>query len=286
MYCAPKEGEPVAQAYYEKGFNCFVLEYSCTLGLFNSPKVNKEEVCDAALEDAMNAYYYIKDNNKDFNINENKISIVGFSAGANLALASVVTGGLKPLSLILGYGAFSKEIFEPLEMNVEDLLKKIKDDMPPAFMFLCQADTTVASSESLNLALEYAKRKIPYELHIYVAGDHGLSLGNEKSGIVNKDYATWFNHSLSFLNNIQLETPIHLGDISRDLELLSTDSRIGALMYHEKAWKLIEEVLPEVAKKTKEDINFGHRPLSRLYDWGMIDKPSKEELNEMLKKCK
>ena len=43
-YCAPGEGKPVANAFYEAGFNTFVLEYSCTDGQFGSPKVAKEEV--------------------------------------------------------------------------------------------------------------------------------------------------------------------------------------------------------------------------------------------------
>lgn len=285
-YCAPGEGKPVAEQFYEAGFNTFVLEYSCTEGEFGSPKVAKEEVFDAALEDAMNAFYYLKDHAEEFKIDENKISIIGFSAGAHLAISSVLLGKLRPLCLLLGYVPISDEMMSSLGMKNLDLLNKIPEDMPPVFMFLNQADSLVNASESLKLALALAEKKHPYEIHCYVTGDHGLSLGTTKSGTVNKDYATWFNHALSFIENIQSPYPLIMGDIGEDLNELSINSRIGALMYHEKAWKLIEELFPDVAFKAKTDTYLRSKPLLRLYQWELITNPSKEEVDEMLKKLK
>lgn len=285
-YCAPGEGKPVAEQFYEAGFNTFVLEYSCTDGRFGSPKVDIEEVFDAALEDAMNAFYYLKDHAEEFKIDENKISIIGFSAGAHLALSSVLLGKLRPLCIMLGYVPVSDEMMKPLVMKELNLLNNIPEDMPPVFMFLNQADSLVPSSESIKLTLALADRKLPYELHCYVTGDHGLSLGTTKSGTVNKDYATWFDRALSFIKNIQSPYPLIMGDIGEDLNELSINSRIGALMYHEKAWKLIEELFPDVAFKAKTDTYLRSKPLLRLYQWGLITNPSKEEVDEMLKKLK
>ena len=285
-YCAPGEGKPVAEQFYEAGFNTFVLEYSCTDGQFGSPKVDIEEVFDAALEDAMSAYCFIQDNKDRFKLFEDKISIIGFSAGAHLALSSVLLGKLRPLCIMLGYVPVSDEMMKPLGMKNLDLLNKIPEDMPPVFMFLNQADSLVPSSESIKLTLALADRKLPYELHCYVTGDHGLSLGTTKSGTVNKDYATWFDRALSFIKNIQSPYPLIMGDLNEDLENISINSRVGALMYHQEAWKLIEELFPDVAFKAKTDTYLRSKPLLRLYQWGLITNPSKEEVDEMLKKLK
>lgn len=282
-YCAPGEGKPVANAFYEAGFNTFVLEYSCTDGQFGSPKVDIEEVFDAALEDAMSAYCSIQDNRDRFKLFEDKISIIGFSAGAHLALSSVLLGKLRPLCIMLGYVPVTDEMMKPLGMKELNLLNNIPEDMPPVFMFLNQADSLVPSSESIKLALTLADRKLPYELHCYVTGDHGLSLGTKDSGTINKDYATWFNHALSFIENIQSPYPLIMGDIGEDLNELSINSRIGALMYHEKAWKLIEELFPDVAFKAKTDTYLRSKPLLRIYQWGLASKPSAEEVDELLK---
>lgn len=282
-YCAPGEGKPVAQEYYKLGFNSFVLEYSCIEGIFGSPKASEEEVFDSALEDAMNAFYYLQNHNDELAIYKDKISIVGFSAGANLAFSSVVLGGIKPLSLILGYGAFSDDSMKSLGMHEQKLLSKLKEGTCPIFMFGCQADSTVPISESLNLALKCHEKKIPFELHTYITGNHGLSLGTKESGVVNKDYATWLNHSIHFIENIQRNTPYELGDIEDDLNDLNINSRIGALMYHEKAWALIKERLPEVAFKAETDSSIRTVPLQRIWQWGIVKEPSQEEIDKLLK---
>ena len=283
-YCSPGEAKPVAQAFYDEGFNTFVLEYSCTDGQFGSPKVDKDEVFDAALEDAMSAYCFLENNDERFKIYKDKINIIGFSAGAHLALSSVLIGKLRPLSILLGYVPLTDEMMKPLGMHELDLLNKIPEDMPAVFMFLNQADSLVPSSESMKLALALSEKKLPYELHCYVTGDHGLSLGTKQSGTVNKDYATWFNHALRFIQNIQSPYPLVMGDVEEDLNNLNINSRIGALMYHEKAWKLIEELFPDVAFRAKTDTYLRSKPLQRIYQWGLVDSPSIEEVEELLKK--
>ena len=285
-YCAPGEGKPVAEEFYEAGFNTFVLEYSCTDGLFGSPKASEQEVFDAALEDAMSAFYYLQSNKDEFKLFEDKITIIGFSAGAHLALSSVIVGQIRPLCILLGYPPVTDEIMCPMGMRQLNLLNQIPEDMPPVFIFLNQADSLVPASESLKLALRLSEKHLPFEMHCYVTGDHGLSLGTSKSGTVNVDYATWFERALRFIKNIQSPYPLIMGEIQDDLENLSIDSRIGALMYHEKAWKLIEELFPDVAFKAKTDTYLRSKPLQRIYRWGLASSPSQEEVDELLKNLK
>ena len=281
-YCAPGEGEPVALAFYENGFDACVLEYSCTDGSFHSPLAGKDEVLTRALEDYQSAFAYLKENGYE----QDQISVTGFSAGANLALSGVVLKGLHPFSLILGYGTYSGSLMKELGLESIDLLEKIDETMVPVFMFLCQGDSTVPAKESLDLASALSEHGVPFELHVYATGDHGLSLGRKESGVVNRDYATWFDHALAFERNIRRKTPLVLGDLDEDLSDLSINSRIGALMYHEEAWKLIEELFPQIAFQAKTDSKIRSVVLQRIWQWGLVKEPSPEEVNELLKKIR
>ena len=283
-YCAPGEGKPVAEAFYHEGYNSFVLEYSCTGGMFGSPQKDESVVFEEAIKDAISAFQYLQYNKDKYNIDENSICIVGFSAGANLAFFSTITGKITPLALILGYGLYRQDTIHTLGIKTNHQTIELSNHMPPVFLFACQADGTVPVEESIELARLYAEKDLPFEMHIYVTGDHGLSLGTKESGIVNQDYATWFKHAIHFIKHLKSDIPLVLGDITNDLENISVNSRIGALMYHEEAWKMIEELLPEVANKAKEDMHMRSYPLIRFYQWGMIKEPSLDKINEMLKR--
>lgn len=53
-------------------------------------------------------------------------------------------------------------------------------------MWTTAADSCVPSENTLLYALELAKRKIPYELHVYPECDHGASTGAYE---INSEYA-------------------------------------------------------------------------------------------------
>ena len=61
---------------------------------------------------------------------------------------------------------------------------------------------------------------------------------------------------------------------------------MAALMYDEKAWKLIEEKLPEVAATAKKDAYFSSKPLYRAFQWGLKGEVSLEEIDELLRNLK
>lgn len=282
-YCSPGEGEPVAKRYYESGYNGFVLEYSTIDGIFGSPKKGKDEVVDCAVEDVKEAFRYLSDHTSELKIDEEKIVLAGFSAGANLALTAVLYQDIRPLCLLLGYGAYSDDSAASLGVGKLQLYEKLDENTPPAFLFMCQGDPVVSASDSLKLALACSEKKVPFELHGYVTGGHGLSLGTEASGIVNKDYATWFEHSLRFIANIQKKSSLILGDIEYDLDHIGISSRIGALMQHEKAWALIQEKMPQIVLRAVTDSVFQATPLQRVWQWGMDTGISEEEMDRLLK---
>ena len=60
------------------------------VGTLTDGDVRRGLIRGAALEDAVSAFTYLQKNKNKYNLDENKISIIGFSAGAHLALSSVI----------------------------------------------------------------------------------------------------------------------------------------------------------------------------------------------------
>ena len=76
--CAHHEGEKIALQYFAAGINAFVLNYSVKS---NNPDMKYP----MPLVDVANAMKYIKDNAERFNIDKDKVFVLGFSAGGHLA---------------------------------------------------------------------------------------------------------------------------------------------------------------------------------------------------------
>lgn len=76
MVCSP-EGELVAKAFYEQGYNCFVLSYTCNY-LKNEPLHRRAEA------DLSRAIRYVRAHAEEFRIDPKRVAIAGFSAGGHL----------------------------------------------------------------------------------------------------------------------------------------------------------------------------------------------------------
>ncbi len=198
QYCSDREAEPVALAYMAEGFNAFVLRY--TTGM-DCP-------LDKSLQDARAALAYLRQNAADLRIDPHMIAAVGFSAGGHLAAALGTQSEEKPDALVLGYavtlGATWAPMGRPSEPNLGDL---VTDTTPPAFIFATQGDTLVPVKNSLVFADALADHDIPFALHIFPVGEHGLSLARpctSKGDLskVNSDVARWLPMSISFLQDI------------------------------------------------------------------------------------
>ena len=123
------------------------------------------------------------------------ILVCGFSAGAHLAATLGVhwrTLGLeKPDALILAYPVITEEkawINEPSFQNLTgqenraffSLEKHVSADVPPVFLWHTAADADVPVENSLLFASALSREGIPFEMHIYPFGVHGLSLATEE----------------------------------------------------------------------------------------------------------
>ena len=75
----------------------------------------------------------------------------------------------------------------------------------PAFIWHTGTDQIVPAHNALRFAAALARHQVPYELHIFENGVHGLALADEVTAIpgqpqfVNPDYAVWVELALNWL---------------------------------------------------------------------------------------
>lgn len=209
--CFDREGHRVAEEFITKGFNCFVLNYS----------IKEKAKYPRPLEDASLAMKYIKEHAEELNINADRVFALGFSAGGHLAgmlgtmwhKVSVGEYGInKPCGVILCYPVLTSKLGHSHEGSFHNLLgttsptdeqlaalsmeNNVDERSAPAFIWHTADDTCVPSEGSLYTAIKYKEYGLPFELHIFPHGPHGMALGNEASSggnenYVDKNVATW-----------------------------------------------------------------------------------------------
>lgn len=221
---SPREFEPIAFNFLSKGYNTFVLDYSV------DTKVFPQQILEVSSSVA-----YIRRNHKEFCVDPNKIVICGFSAGGHLA-GSLATlwhnelsykklnleyGENKPNKVILCYPVvttseyahkssfkylLADDQFDENKLNLLSLEKNITENMPNTFIWHTYEDTSVHVMNSLLLMMELAKKKIPFEAHIYEKGRHGLSLAKNITSLeetqIEKQAQTWFDLAINWLDLI------------------------------------------------------------------------------------
>lgn len=236
--CSSDEGEPVALAYLEKGFNAFVLNYSV------NPNLKDEEakgLVDKALSDAVAAMRYLKANCEKLEIEADHITALGFSAGGNLALLLSVFSAEKPECMLLGYADF-EDAWKKVTLGETSIVKGVDKNTPPAFLFLNQGDGIVPPHHALQFADKMWSLGIPFEMHVFVTGDHGLGLANKTAKIVDEDFAQWLPLSLRFIQNIQ-EKKFAQG-AKPVSEGYSIDTKLGDILKKPEAVAVFDKYLP------------------------------------------
>ncbi len=191
------EGTEVAEWLNELGVTGIVLKYRV-------PKRPGQESYAAALQDAQRAVGLVRSQAKDLGIDPNRIGVLGFSAGGNLAavLASHTaertypTGDVadsvscRPDFLLLIYPAYLsiKEENDKLNPAVA-----IKEKHPKTFIVISE-DDPVRVEGPLAYYSELKKAKVPAELHIYPTGGHGYGLRRTKEMVT-----TWPDRAADWL---------------------------------------------------------------------------------------
>ncbi len=187
---AEHEGKGYADYFVEHGIACFVVEYR--LG----PQGHRHP---AMIEDAFAAICTIRARAEEFGINPNKIGVMGSSAGGHLTSHSLVAwnqyasdNSLRPDFGILCYPVITTDTPSPHTDSFHNLLGKdpskdlldsvsceklITTDTPPCFLWHTAEDQCVPMENSMLFAARMRECGVPFELHLYNEGQHGLGLG-------------------------------------------------------------------------------------------------------------
>ena len=194
-FVSEREGEMLALSYNAMGYHAAVVRYSIAPAVYPT-----------ALLELGRSILILKENAKEWGIDEDAIIVSGSSAGGHLAASysmfwnkglissklGVESKQLKVHGMILNYpvitsgvhahrGSFENLLGDRYDELVDEmsLEKQVNEDTPIAFIWSTFADATVPVQNSLSLAEAMREKDIPCELHIYCKGEHGLSLANE-----------------------------------------------------------------------------------------------------------
>lgn len=192
QWVSPREAEPVAMRFLSRGFSCFILNYSCTPSRF-----------PVALREAALAMRYIRSHADEFAVDGDKVIALGFSAGGHLCgtlgtlfdAAEVSDIGspamLRPDALVLCYpvsvsrGRTHQESFINLcgddraLMDRLSLDRLVRQDMMPVFLWHTRTDDSVPVDGTMRLATALAEKDVPFSLHVFAAGRHGLATADD-----------------------------------------------------------------------------------------------------------
>lgn len=224
--CSDREGEPIAFDFLQKGMTAFVLHYS----------IGKKAKFPRPLIEASLAMQYIRLHAEDYRINKKRVFATGFSAGGHLTTAlgtlwhlpeiyeatGMAYGINKPTGIIPVYPVVSAMVpthagsfynllgtTEPTEEEKRrySLELSVDEKSSPACIIHTSDDGAVPVFNSLVLANAYAQKNIPFELHIYKSGPHGMALANKITEVDNPQWnneqnATWTSLAAGWISGI------------------------------------------------------------------------------------
>lgn len=221
--CSDREGEPIAMAFLPYGYNAFVLKYS----------VARVRTFPAQLIEAALAIKHIKDHAEEYAIDPKELFVTGFSAGGHLTASCGILwkhpaiyeavdmpyGYNKPKGIMPIYPVINDHLgsFKNLwctDEPTEDQLRQVAldrfvdQDSAPAFILHTATDEVVPVKNALDLAAAYGKAGVPFEMHIYPEGPHGMALANEitawdgNPAYINPEIAKWIGMAAAWANNL------------------------------------------------------------------------------------
>lgn len=199
------EGHQIAQWLNSLGIAGFIVQYrhrNSGAG-YGHP---------APIQDAQRAIRMVRSRAAEWNVNPDRIGIIGFSAGGHLASSAgthfqtryseakdaIDQASCRPDFMILMYPVISfTESYthkgsmanllgkDPDQSLVESFSneKQVTPETPPTFLVHADDDKGVPSENSIAFYLALRKAGVPAEMHIYEKGGHGFGLGKDKGSV-------------------------------------------------------------------------------------------------------
>jgi acetyl esterase/lipase len=195
---APHEGNDYALWLNQHGVTGFVLKYRLGSHGYRHP---------AMLNDAARAVRWVRAHADDYKVDRNRLGIMGSSAGGHLASTLVThfdvgdTNSADPIERqssrpdlgILCYAVITMGEFTHQGSRANllgknpspELVKLLSNELqvtsntPPCFLWTTFEDTAVPIENTLLFAEALRKNHVPFDLHIYEKGGHGMGLNDK-----------------------------------------------------------------------------------------------------------
>lgn len=214
------EGEDIAKFWNSKGVVGIVLKYRLPTS------ISQIEPHKSPLLDAQRAMRLTRYNAEKWNIDPDKIGIMGFSAGGHLASTlsthfdignpqsddPIEQMSCRPDFSILMYpvisftanfqhsGSRKNLVGENVElMNFYSNELHVSKSTPPTLLIHASDDKSVPVENSLTYYRELIKNDVPAEMHIFPFGGHGFSLAIGKGHL-----AGWPEMAIDWLKSLEL----------------------------------------------------------------------------------
>jgi acetyl esterase/lipase len=196
-FVSDREAEAVAIQFMSMGIHACILRYTVYPAKF-----------PIAITQLAKSVAYIRGHATEWNIKSDSILVAGFSAGGHLAaslgtlwhekfledIMQIPKEEYQPNGLLLSYPVITSGEFAHrdsfvalLQDQYDELIDKVSLDKqvtnltPPTFLWHTFEDTIVPVENTLLFAQALRQHEVPFELHIYPKGGHGLSLANEET---------------------------------------------------------------------------------------------------------
>lgn len=185
------EGYRVAQFFADHGIAAFLLKYRLA-----NEKGSTYTIEGTELADVQRAIRTVRSRAGEWQVDPNRIGVIGFSAGGELALLAGTRfddGDSRAASTI--DRASSRPDFEVVLYPGIPKDLRIPTRTPPMFL-LCGADDQPISQGLAELYLTLKRANVPTELHIYAGVGHGFGIRPGDTGAA----AAWPQRMLEWLD--------------------------------------------------------------------------------------
>ena len=207
-YLADHEGTGYVPWLLDQGITAIVVKYRVTQDGYKHPSM---------IEDATRAIRLVRSHASEWNLDPEKIGVMGSSAGGHLAscvLTHFDAGKPDDTDLVerqssrpnLGILCYPVISMGPVTHQgskngligadaPEELVKllsselQVKSDTPPCFIWHTWEDKGVKVENAMSFAQALQEKNIPFEFHVYEKGGHGMGLGKGRGE--NGGYHRW-----------------------------------------------------------------------------------------------
>jgi len=191
------EGHYPAEWFQKRGIAAFVLKYR----LANQPH-SAYTIEQHALADIQRAIRIVRCRAEEWKIDSNRIGVMGFSAGGELAGLAAMhhDKGSKSSADIINrqssYPDFQALIYPGGAHNF-----KAEKNSPPLFLLGGFHDYPEIVEGMLNMYRQYKHAGVPAEIHLYANAEHGFGLRHNNQGTA---VATWLDRFEDWLSDTGL----------------------------------------------------------------------------------